>query len=418
MAPQTFDEFWSTPLESNDPLNNSFSIDSLETELETQSKLYPGSGQDDDPLNRDHQLAELETGEPFDISSDFSTEGRDSLTGVDTEIPIVADDTPLSFDSGTFVVGDDGQVSVDYVFDGGYYEGELAIFSLTGMEAFDPDSSDFIEEAARRSLSSSILGHIVIADRNEGAKIDGRLPGEPRNWNRGQYAGEKPFEMTPGDRFGVMLVPNGTVEEVYQNPDIGGNRRPLFSMATANPNDAFHVGQVADVTGDGHTFVLEDKRADRDSDRDYNDIIFHVRGAIGTALGIDELIDPGLDWRDSDLGQTILEDGDRPNLPQVNATFEDTGLSDSDGITSTVKISGSISNGNHLSRLWANIEGFAPVDITDWLGTDGQFDIDRDRFVELLDGTPLKDGDYTLVFQTEDYEGNRSDPSEISLTLD
>ena len=47
-----------------------------------------------------------------------------------------------------------------------------------------------------------------------------------------------------------------------------------FSMVTANPNEAFHVGQIADVTGDGNTFVLEDLRVDTGSDRDYNDMIF------------------------------------------------------------------------------------------------------------------------------------------------
>src|SRR4028119_849049 len=35
---------------------------------------------------------------------------------------------------GVFQVGASGQVSADYLFDGGYYQGELAIFSLSGME--------------------------------------------------------------------------------------------------------------------------------------------------------------------------------------------------------------------------------------------------------------------------------------------
>jgi hypothetical protein len=67
--------------------------------------------------------------------------------------------------------------------------------------------------------------------------------------------------------------------------------------------------------------------------------------------------------------------------------------------------------------LWANIEGFAAVDVTDWLGADGQFEINRDRFSELLSDTPLEDGDYTLVLQTQDLDGNLSDPTDLSLTL-
>ena len=64
------------------------------------------------------------------------------------------------------------------------------------------------------------------------------------------------------------------MQRVFDNPDVGGAARPLFSMATANPDDAFHVGQIADVTGDGSTFVMEDLRVDTKSDGDYNDVIF------------------------------------------------------------------------------------------------------------------------------------------------
>jgi hypothetical protein len=53
----------------------------------------------------------------------------------------------------------------------------------------------------------------------------------------------------------------------------------------ANPGDDAQLGQIVDVTGDGNTFVFEDLRTDRRSDRDYNDLIFQVRGATGEAAG-------------------------------------------------------------------------------------------------------------------------------------
>ncbi|WP_228055833.1 peptidoglycan DD-metalloendopeptidase family protein [Lusitaniella coriacea] len=235
------------------------------------------------------------------------------------------------FTSGTFTVGDSGEVSIDFLFDGGKYEGELAIFSLDGMEQFEPGSDAFIQEAASRALSSSELGHVVISDPSEGAKFSGNL-GE-RSFNEGDYQGVKSFQMNAGSEFGVMLVPNGTVEQVYENPDIGGAVRPLFSMATSNPDDAFHVGQIADATGDGNTFVLEDLRVDGRTDRDYNDIIFQVRGATGDAVELDEVIDSDGDWRETDMGQALLdyaepyldveghdhgEHGDLPNDPQLS----------------------------------------------------------------------------------------------------
>ncbi|MEM9539006.1 MAG: DUF4114 domain-containing protein, partial [Cyanobacteria bacterium P01_E01_bin.42] len=190
-------------------------------------------------------------------------------------------------------------------YDGGGYEGELAIFSLEGMEEYEPGSREFIQEAARRSLSDSEWGRIVISDRDEGAKFAGNF-GEG-NFNRGEYSGTKTFQMRPGDRFGAMLVPQGEVEEVFDNPDIGGAKRPLFSLSTANPEDGLQAGQIADVDGSGQTFVFEDLRVDGSSDRDYNDIIFRVKGAEGEAVELDEVIAADRDWRETELGQEILD---------------------------------------------------------------------------------------------------------------
>ena len=211
-----------------------------------------------------------------------------------------------AFDSGVFQVTGNGEVGFDWLFDGGGYQGEMGIFSLDGMEAFDPESSDFIRESAQRVTSSSNLGHLVFSDRTEGAKFNGGFPRDG-NHNSGEYLGTKTFEMRPGDRFGIMLVPNGTFQEVLEDPDIGGAKRPLYSLATANPEDHFHVGQLADVTGDGKTFVIEDLRVDTGSDEDYNDFIFRVEGAEGEAASLDGVIDPDFDWRDSALGKEILD---------------------------------------------------------------------------------------------------------------
>jgi len=209
------------------------------------------------------------------------------------------------FSSGTFTVDHTGLVSIDYLFDGGSYQGELAIFSLNGMEGLTPGSHEFIQEAAHRALTDSILGHIVIADSVDGARFD---VSSGENWNAGEYLGIKSFAMTPDSEFGIMLVPNGHVQQVFDNPALEGDLRPLFSMVTANPNDGFHVGQIADVTGNGSTFVMEDLRMDLGTDRDYNDMIFQVRGAIGkAALMKDEMQPYGPDWRLTDMGKALLD---------------------------------------------------------------------------------------------------------------
>jgi len=121
--------------------------------------------------------------------------------------------TEWGITEGFFVVEESGEVSVDYLLDGGKYQGDLAIFSLKGMENLSLGSTEFIQEAARRASSNSPLGHVVISDSLEGAKFS--------SWNNsGSYLGPETFAMEPGDVFAAMLVPNGTVQEVYDRPGI------------------------------------------------------------------------------------------------------------------------------------------------------------------------------------------------------
>ena len=44
--------------------------------------------------------------------------------------------------------------------------------------------------------------------------------------------------MRAGDQFGIMLAPNSKIEQIFENPNIGGAKAPLFSLSTANPNDS------------------------------------------------------------------------------------------------------------------------------------------------------------------------------------
>jgi hypothetical protein len=208
------------------------------------------------------------------------------------------------FTSGIFTADETGLIKIDYILDGGLFKGELAVFSLEGLEKFETGSEAFIKEVASRSLSNSVKGHVVINDITEGARFSGNLP--DGNFNEGVHLGVKSFAVTAGGKYGVMLVPNGTVKFVYDNPTFGGDKRPLFSMVTANPVEGFHLGQIADITGEGNTFAIEDMRFDLGTDKDYNDIIFQVRGATGSAPKLDELIAPGKDWRGSDLGKEVI----------------------------------------------------------------------------------------------------------------
>lgn len=208
-----------------------------------------------------------------------------------------------SNEPGVFTVGETGEVTIDFLTDSGSYAGEVAIFSLQGMDGLTRGSVDFIQEAARRALSNSELGYVAISDGAEGGRFTGELGESDRN--AGDYSDVKTFVMNPDEEFAMMLVPNGTVAEVLSNPAIEGDKRPLFSIAAANVNNAIQMGQLVPGSVDGGVFAFEDIRLDQQSDRDYNDMIFKIGGAAGFATPLAELIVSDKEWQNTDLGQKL-----------------------------------------------------------------------------------------------------------------
>ncbi|MEG4603223.1 DUF4114 domain-containing protein [Microcoleus sp. F6_B6] len=177
------------------------------------------------------------------------------------------------------------------------------------MEKFVPGSLAFIKEAANRALSNSTKGYIAINDDLESAYYTD--PNSSENLNSGQYLGTKTFAMTPGDKFFFMLVPNGTVQQVYDNPAIGDDKKPLFSIATDNPSDTFSIGQIADITGEGQLFAMEDMGLIQGSDIDYDDITFRVTGATSKIVPLSELVDSFSASIHSQLVQKLKGESDK-----------------------------------------------------------------------------------------------------------
>ena len=206
--------------------------------------------------------------------------------------------------SGWFTVDNSGNISIDYLFDGGALEGELGIFSLSGLEAYTLGSNELIQEVTRRVLSQSTEGYLAISDALEGARFSSGL-GWEGNFNSGAHLGIKTFTMNAGDRFGIVTVANGTFQELLQNPN-GGKFQTLFSIAEWNPKGTQQFGQLTSDTGDTSVFAFEDLRLDGHSDRDYNDMVFQIRGATATAIDLSDLIDDTKDWLSTDLGQKII----------------------------------------------------------------------------------------------------------------
>jgi hypothetical protein len=220
-----------------------------------------------------------------------------------------------TFDSGVFRVDASGQVGVDYLFDGGWYQGEMAIFSLKGMEGLQVDSNEFVQEATRRALSGSTQGHVVIKDRTESAKYTAKFAWED-GFNGGAYQGVKTYAMNAGEDFAVMLIQNSTVQELANDVTKmwSGNRLPIFSIPQANIGSPSSIRQIVDVTGKGDTFGMEDVRTDWGtmSDKDYNDMVFRFTGANGVAPLMDANVNRDRDWRNSSVGQELVQYATRP----------------------------------------------------------------------------------------------------------
>ncbi|MEA5621033.1 DUF4114 domain-containing protein [Cronbergia sp. UHCC 0137] len=234
-----------------------------------------------------------------------------------------------TYSEGVFEVGETGQINFDFLYDGGWYRGELAVFSLEGMENYQPGSEAFIKQATNRALSNSTLGYIFAKDPSEGARFTEKMPWEP-NFNAGNYLGVKTFQMNPGEKFAFMFVPNTSVQEINNTKGISKasqmwqhGKLPLFSIPEANPSMA--VGQLVDVDSNG-TFAFEDiPTASSTSDRDYNDFIFQIKGAKGTTQSIDTFSNSERNWRTTAVGQQLLEYSNRAIFDQGVFFVDQTG---------------------------------------------------------------------------------------------
>ena len=291
-----------------EPISNTNNSNSTPTETTGYQPTYSENEIAPNPADISSGLLSLEAEESAQVydgiansQPNLKQRADDFQSNINSQANVSITAAANSPSPGTFLVENaDGQVKFDYQFDGGFYEGELGIFSLSGMEALTPGSPEFIAEAARKVLTNSTQGYVVISDSKEGAKFIGSMPFD-KDWGKGEYQGIKTFSMTPGDTFAIMLVPNGTVQSSLQY-----STRPLFSIASANPNDTSYILPIADATGTGNTFALEDMSVSS-SDGDYNDLIFTVIGARGNAPLLDTVINPAKEWRNRTLGQELIE---------------------------------------------------------------------------------------------------------------
>jgi hypothetical protein len=193
--------------------------------------------------------------------------------------------------SGVFTVGSGGFFSMDLLSDGGAYQGQIGVFSLTGMEDMKLDSREFAKEAAQRAIGGGGQGYLLFDDATQ----DGRFDGGARN----SYAGATTVSFEAGEKVALILVPNGELRDVARGR-MGGTRAPMFSMAAANNKG---LDQFAKINT--NTFGWEDISCNsRSCDRDFNDLVIKVAGATSEVEDL-TAITQNTGWLQSSLGEKL-----------------------------------------------------------------------------------------------------------------
>ncbi len=202
--------------------------------------------------------------------------------------------------NGVFTVGESGQFTFEYLFDGSFFEGELGIYNLAGLEDLEPGSEEYIQEAASRALSNTGNGYLVLQDNTEGARFSTALPWEADH-NSGDFLGVKTFNLAPGEEFAFILAKNTSLSELASNP--GANtqtgRRPIFSVEADPERRAENQFTALDEFG---TFGFESG-----GDRDFNDVVFQVTGAAGEAIAYDEVRNSSRNFALSTIAEILTE---------------------------------------------------------------------------------------------------------------
>ncbi len=208
---------------------------------------------------------------------------------------------------GVFTAGSTGKVDVDYLYRGAGYTGELGFYVLDGMEGLDPKSAEYRKEAVRRALTNSSLGGVGVSAFSQGARFTGNMPWEG-SLNRGTYTGTRSINLAPAARFAAILVPNGRLTTVFNDPNVGGSTAPLFSIPEANPYPLTPQlrGQFGDLDGHGSVFAFEDLRLDGSSDRDYNDLVFQTVGARGVGTPVTDVLNRDRNMYATTVGGQLL----------------------------------------------------------------------------------------------------------------
>ncbi len=117
----------------------------------------------------------------------------------------------------------------------------------------------------------------------------------------------------------------------------------------------------------------------------------------------------------SEFTQTITTTASDTSAPVITAALaNDTGISNTDGITYDPTITGVVNDPSGVKSFQASIDGGAMMDATSFLTGEG-FTLTAADLATLNGGTALADGSHTVALQATDNLGNQSTVYHLSL---
>lgn len=180
---------------------------------------------------------------------------------------------------GVFEAGADGKITLNYLYDSDIFRGEIAVFSLEGMDVSNLPSELFVQEAAKRSLSGT-QGYILLSNRSE-TSSNSTTASQP-DLALNTYMGIKSFTFEPGTQFALLFIHNATAETLANHPELASRDtavQAIFSIPEANfkGKDSHKIIELQGMAAIGAgNYALAYLTIESHSGKDYDDVTFQI----------------------------------------------------------------------------------------------------------------------------------------------
>ena len=210
----------------------------------------------------------------------------------------------LVFCSGQFTVSEGDLVSVDWLWDGRAYQGEIGIFRTAGLDELEPGSQAFNEEVVRRVLSQSNDGQTLFSAGENTARFSNaaNTQDNQRNWKM------KTGFFRKGDKVALALVPKGSFANLAGESTGKVLRSSAPLVIDTEVNEGFYECSIVDLSGKNSVYAFSNVRTVSGSIEDYSDIVICFRGAVSDVdRKQNTYIHFQQDWQRSTGGQRLMK---------------------------------------------------------------------------------------------------------------